>query len=78
MRSTATPTRIDRPTQYVLDGQLHPPIGDELRGWVEASPRFRSFVETHRDKVRKKLRGALDTDARQDVRAELRLASTLR
>ena len=77
MRSTATPTRIDRLTQYVLDGQPHPPVGDELRGWMEGSPRFRAFVEAHRDKVRKKLRGALDTEARQDVRAELRFAHLL-
>jgi hypothetical protein len=76
VKSTSTPTRIDRLTQYVLEGQPDAAIGDELRGWVEAS-RFRAFVEAHRDKIRKKLRGASDTDARQDVRAELRVAQLL-
>ncbi len=77
MKSTSTPTRIDRLTQYVLDGQPDAAIGDELRGWAAASPRFRAFVEAHRDKIRKKLRGASDTDARRDVRAELRVAQLL-
>ncbi len=35
------------------------------------------FVEEHRDKVRKKLRGAADADARRDVRAELQVAHLL-
>jgi hypothetical protein len=34
-------------------------------------------VESHRDKIRKKLRSATDTDARLDVRAELRVAHLL-
>lgn len=77
MKATATLTRIDRLTQYVLDGQPDVAIGDELHGWVEASPRFRAFVEVHRDKIRKKLRGASDLDALGDVRAELRVAQLL-
>ncbi len=77
MKSTATLTRIDRLTQYVLDSQPHAELGDELRGWVAAAPRFRDFVDARRDKIRKKLRGASDTDARHDVRAELRFAQLL-
>ena len=38
---------------------------------------FRAFVEAHRDKVRKKLRGATDAEARRDVRTELRVAHLL-
>ena len=48
-----------------------------LPGWLAEQPRFRSFVETHRDKIRKKLRGATSWDARLDVRAELRVAALL-
>ena len=77
MRSATTLTRVDRLIEYVLDGRSDAPIREELRGWVKASPRFRAFVETHRDKVRKKLRGASDSDALHDVRAELRFAHLL-
>ena len=38
---------------------------------------FRAFVEAHRDKIRKKLRGATDSEARRDVRLELRVAHLL-
>ncbi|MGH2379867.1 MAG: hypothetical protein ACRDG7_01450 [Candidatus Limnocylindria bacterium] len=34
-------------------------------------------MEAHRDKIRKKLRGATDAEARRDVRAELRVAHLL-
>ena len=77
MRSTATPTRIDRLTQFVLDGRPDAALGYELRGWMDARPQFRAFVEAHRDKIRKKLRGASDAEARRDVRAELRVAHLL-
>ena len=49
----------------------------ELAAWVNGSRRFRAFAETHRDKIRKKLRGAVDPDARRDVRAELAVARLL-
>lgn len=52
-------------------------MADELAGWLAASPRFRSFAELHRDKIRKKLRGAADAEARRDVRAELSTARLL-
>jgi hypothetical protein len=50
---------------------------DELAAWLGTSSRFRAFVESHRDKIRKKLRSAGDADARRDVRAELRVAHLL-
>jgi hypothetical protein len=57
------------------------PLGGSLRDetvdWLGESRRFRSFAELNRDKIRKKLRGATDEDARLDVRAELRVASLL-
>ena len=52
-------------------------MAEELAEWLAATPRFRSFVELHRDKIRKKLRGAADPEARRDVGAELRTARLL-
>src|SRR5262245_23131470 len=51
-------------------------LAAELTGWL-AAPRFRRFVEANGPKVRKKLRGATDADARRDVRTELRVAQLL-
>ena len=52
-------------------------MADEIGAWLSGSKRFRGFVEAHRDKVRKKLRGATDPESRLDVRAELRVAHLL-
>ncbi len=49
----------------------------DLPDWLAATPRFRSFAESNRDKIRKKLRYAADDEARLDVRAELRVAALL-
>lgn len=49
----------------------------ELVEWLAASPRFRAFAEAHRDKIRKKIRGAADADAQRDVRTELAIARLL-
>jgi hypothetical protein len=49
----------------------------ELVEWLTSSPRFRAFAEAHRDKIRKKLRGAADAEALRDVRAELQIARLL-
>ena len=45
--------------------------------WLARSPRFRSFAEAHRDKIRNKLRTPADQEALRDVRAELRAAHLL-
>ena len=45
--------------------------------WLAGSPRFRAFAEAHRDKIRKKIRGAADPEALRDVRAELATARLL-
>lgn len=65
--------QVERLVGYLLDGGADP----ELSGWLEASSRFRAFAEANRDKIRKKLRGAADAEARRDVRAELRVAERL-
>jgi hypothetical protein len=73
---TSTPT-IRRLAAYVFDAAEPEPQLGELPGWLAGSPRFRSFVETNRDKIRKKLRGAKSPQARLDIRAELRLAALI-
>jgi hypothetical protein len=71
-----TPT-ISRLVAYVVDAPSpDAPLGD-MTEWIATSPRFRTFVEANRDKIRKKLRGAVSPEARLDVRAELRLAALL-
>lgn len=52
-------------------------LAAELAGWLAGSSRFASFVEAHRTKVRKKLRGAPDGASVRDVRAELAVARLL-
>ena len=72
----ATPT-IARLVAYLVDAaESNGPLA-ELPDWLAESPRFRSFVEANRDKIRKKVRGAGSPDARLDVRAELRVAALL-
>ena len=53
------------------------PFHDELAAWLASSRRFRAFVEAHRDKIRKKVRIATDSEALHDVRAELHVARLL-
>jgi hypothetical protein len=49
----------------------------DLAEWLSASARFFSFADAHRDKIRKKLRGASDGQPRGDVHAELEVAFRL-
>ena len=73
---TPTPT-IRRLVAYLLDAPAPDRPLAELPAWLAASPRFRSFAEGNRDKIRKKVRGAASPEARLDVRAELRVAALL-
>jgi len=68
---------IERLAAYVLERPKDEPFAGELRSWLAGSARFRGFVESNRDKVRKKLRGAAEVGARGDVRAELEVAFRL-
>lgn len=78
MRPTMAPgTRVERLAQHILDGAPDDPIREELIGWLAGSARFRRFADLHRDKIRKKLRGATAAQGRRDVRAELRVAQLL-
>lgn len=70
-------TAVERLVPDLYAGDLADPLAVELRDWLAASRRFRAFAEAHLDKIRKKLRGATDADARRDVRAELAVAQLL-
>ena len=50
----------------------------ELLEWLMGSARFRTFAEAHRDKIRKKFRGATDAASLRDVRAELQTVAMQR
>jgi hypothetical protein len=76
-RDAAPATAVDRIAQHLLGGFDNDVLADELGAWLAASARFRTFADANRDKIRKKLRGATDIDARRDVRAELRAAYEL-
>jgi hypothetical protein len=67
---------VDRLLRYLLDGGDHQ-FAEELSSWLSQAARFRSFADAHRDKIRKKLRGAADADARKDVRTELNVGRLL-
>ncbi|MGB8984164.1 MAG: hypothetical protein WCC12_20020, partial [Anaerolineales bacterium] len=63
-------------TAYLFEGQPHP-LSAELARWMDASPRFTLFVETYRDKIRKKVRLARDPETVLDLRGELEVARCL-
>lgn len=71
----ATTPTIGRLVAYLIDAAEPDKAWSELPFWLAESPRFRSFAEANRDKIRKKMRGAVSPEARLDVRAELRLAA---
>ncbi len=75
-RSSAT-TAVDRLVDHLLPGGDAGSLAAELSEWLTASPRFRTFADAHRDKIRKKLRTAGDPESVRDVRAELLVARLL-
>lgn len=77
VRTAGTRTTVERLVDELFDGDLGVPMAEELAGWLAASPRFHAFADAHRTKIRKKLRGAADAEARGDVRAELQAARLL-
>jgi hypothetical protein len=76
MSGTAGVT-IERLVDHLFAGADAEPMAGELAEWLASSRRFRAFADAHRDKIRKKLRGATDAEARLDVRTELRVAYLL-
>jgi hypothetical protein len=77
VRARTPVTAAERLALDLLDHAAADPFAEELVSWLAGSARFRGFAEEHRDKIRKKLRGATDAEARRDVRAELRVAHLL-
>ncbi len=61
---------------YVFEGRPHV-LSHELVHWMEASPRFTAFVETYRDKIRKKIRVTREPASALDLRGELEVAYCL-
>ena len=68
---------VERLADHLYDGDPTDPIARELLEWLASSGRFRAFAEAHRDKIRKKFRGAADAESLRDVRAELQTARLL-
>ena len=73
----SVPDRLLALTQELFDRSPADATTEAIAGWLASSRRFRAFAEAHRDKIRKKMRGATDEDARRDVRAELAAAHLL-
>ncbi len=76
-RAPARRPSVERLTGYLFDRRPGDPMAEELAGWLAGSARFREYAEVHRDKIRKKVRSAADTEALRDVRAELQGARLL-
>ncbi len=58
--------------------EAHPnPLSGALAQWMESSPRFTAFVETYRDKIRKKIRVTRDPESLLDLHSELEAAYRL-
>lgn len=58
---------------YLFEGQPHL-LSGKLTQWMEASARFTAFVETYRDKIRKKVRTTREPESALDLRCELEVA----
>jgi hypothetical protein len=58
---------------YLFDN-TPPVLSPHLARWLDESPRFTAFVETHRDKIRKKVRTIQSSESFHDLLAELETA----
>jgi hypothetical protein len=61
---------------YVFAGQPHL-LSGALMQWMDSSSRFTAFVETYRDKIRKKIRVTREPESILDLRGELEVAYCL-
>jgi len=76
-KGTGPRVSVERLLEHLFMAAPDSALAEELAAWLAGSRRFRAFVEANRDKIRKKLRGATDAEARRDLRAELRVAFLL-
>lgn len=58
---------------YLFDRKPHR-LSGPLAAWMSESPRFQAFVETYRDKIRKKIRITRGPESVLDLQAELATA----
>ena len=65
-----------RTSPAIFDDPAHP-LAASLAAWGTASPRFATFLARHRDKIRKKARGASDPEVLDDLALELATARDL-
>lgn len=61
---------------YIVE-QQHDLLAAQFAAWVRASARFKAFATTHRDKIRKKMRGARSPEQEIDLLCELETAFLL-
>jgi hypothetical protein len=66
----------DELLDYLFDGHSHV-LSDVIGNWLGSSRRFAAFVDSFRDKIRKKLRVTKDTEGILDLRLELETAYLL-
>ncbi len=66
----------DEVLDYIFDGQPHILV-PSMSEWLASSRRFTAFVNTFRDKIRKKLRVTHDQESLLDLRLELETAYLL-
>jgi hypothetical protein len=68
--------KVNEIVSYIFSGSAYS-FGTLFTRWLEASPPFRAFAETHRDKIRKKVRNIRDEETQRDLVAELAVACRL-
>lgn len=66
----------DEVLDYIFDGQPHI-LAPSMTEWLASSRRFTAFVNTFRDKIRKKIRVTHDEESLLDLRLELETAYLL-
>lgn len=66
----------DELVRYIFAGAA-PALGERCAGWMASSPRYKAFVESHRDKIRKKVRGIGEAEGLRDLELELDTAYRL-
>jgi len=66
----------DEVLDYIFDGQSHI-LAPSMTEWLASSRRFTAFVNTFRDKIRKKIRVTQDGESLIDLRLELETAYLL-
>jgi len=67
---------IDELLTYLFDGQPHFLV-EPVITWLASSRRFTAFVNTHHNKIRKKLRTAQEPESLRDLQLELETAYLL-